>query len=173
MERFDLKNGALRLTEQPGLAYRVETGRVLVFLMPWREKKTGRRFLLAEVGPGALVPSLCWEDDVQGSWIFGLSALEEASLTCWRLNDIIQLQPFVCSYRHIVGNIAYRYKPDFFCVFFFTGIGLLFFCAAFLCFSRCRFFCLRLTAFLFISAGCGSKSHAHDQHSQNCFFLHV
>lgn len=83
MERFDLKNGALRLTEHPGLAYRVETGRVLVFLMPWREKKTGRRFPLAEVGPGALVPSLCWEDDVQGSWIFGLSALEEASLTCW------------------------------------------------------------------------------------------
>lgn len=87
MERFDLKNGALRLTEQPGLAYRVETGRVLVFLMPWREKKTGRRFLLAEVGPGALVPSLCWEDDVQGSWIFGLSALEEASLTCWEASE--------------------------------------------------------------------------------------
>lgn len=87
MERFDLKNGALRLTEQPGLAYRVETGRVLVFLMPWREKKTGRRFLLAEVGPGALVPSLCWEDDVQGSWIFGLSALEEASLTCWAASE--------------------------------------------------------------------------------------
>ena len=87
MDRFDLKNGALRLTEQPGLAYRVETGRVLVFLMPWREKKTGRRFLLAEVGPGALVPSLCWEDDVQGSWIFGLSALEEASLTCWAASE--------------------------------------------------------------------------------------
>lgn len=49
MERFDLKNGALRLTEQPGLAYRVETGRVLVFLMPWREKKTGRRFDLQAV----------------------------------------------------------------------------------------------------------------------------
>lgn len=87
MERFDLKNGALRLTEQPGLAYRVETGRVLVFLMPWREKKTGRRFLLAEVGLGALVPSLCWEDDVQGSWIFGMSALEEASLTCWEASE--------------------------------------------------------------------------------------
>ena len=54
MERFDLKNGALRLTEQPGWPYRVETGRVLVFLMPWREKKTGRRF--------------CWRRWALGRW---------------------------------------------------------------------------------------------------------
>ena len=80
MEQLTLKNGALRLTKEESLVYQVKEGRVLVFLMPFREEKTGRRFLLAEVGPGDTVPSLCWDGGEQGRWIFGLAPLEDAVL---------------------------------------------------------------------------------------------
>jgi NHLM bacteriocin system ABC transporter ATP-binding protein len=80
MEQLTLKNGALCLTEQENLVYQVKEGKVLVFLMPLRDGKTGRRFLLVELGPGETIPSLCWDGGEQGMWIFGLAPLEEAVL---------------------------------------------------------------------------------------------
>ena len=80
MEQLTLKNGALCLTKQENLVYQVKEGRVLVFLMPFRDGKTGRRFLLTELEPGTVIPSLCWDGGEQGTWIFGLAPLEQAVL---------------------------------------------------------------------------------------------
>ena len=73
------------LTERPGEAYRVQSGRVLVFVLPLGEDGTpGRRRLLCELGPGEAVPALFYNStDIKGQqcrWVFGLSALENGAL---------------------------------------------------------------------------------------------
>lgn len=84
-KRIALSGSKLFLTENAGEAYRVESGRVLVFIIPLKDEKKGRRWLLAEVEPGDTVPALIHEsDDAKGEprkWTFGLSALEPGELT--------------------------------------------------------------------------------------------
>ncbi len=80
MEQLLLTGGDLCLTKRENENYLVKEGSVLVFLLPVRGEKTGRRFLLAEVAPGNEIPSLCWDGGELGRWIFGLSALDRAVL---------------------------------------------------------------------------------------------
>lgn len=75
----------LLVTQTPGEAYRVLSGRALVFVFPLKEDGVpGRRWLLCELEAGDAVPSLFYESiDTKGQpckWAFGISALEAGEL---------------------------------------------------------------------------------------------
>ena len=76
----NLKGGMTHLTDQTDSAYRVKSGNVLVYILPYEEKKTGRRYLLYEAQKNDCIPSLCWENEKLGTWRFCLVALESAQL---------------------------------------------------------------------------------------------
>lgn len=84
--KIPLSGGALYLTEDPSAACRVDSGRVLVFVLPVREGRPGRRQFLYEAAPGELVPAFCCtapadlHDDAPCGWRFGLAAMEKAEL---------------------------------------------------------------------------------------------
>ena len=76
-----LSGNQLLLTQRPGEAYRILSGRVLVFILPLKEDgTTGRRWLLCELEAGDTVPALFYDStDIMGEscrWSFGLSALD-------------------------------------------------------------------------------------------------
>lgn len=80
-----LSGNQLLLTERPGEAYRVLSGRVLVFILPLKEDGTpGRRWLLCELGINEVVPTLVYDSvDIKGNpcrWVFGLAALDPSEL---------------------------------------------------------------------------------------------
>lgn len=80
-----LSGNQLLLTERPGEAYRILSGRILVFILPLKEGGVpGRRWLLCELGPGNAVPALFYDStDIKGNpcrWVFGLSALDPSEL---------------------------------------------------------------------------------------------
>lgn len=80
-----LSGNELLLTEKPGEAYRILSGRVLVFILPLKEDGSpGRRWLLCELAPGDTVPALYYDStDIKGNsckWVFGLSALDPSEL---------------------------------------------------------------------------------------------
>ena len=80
-----LSGNQLLLTERPGEAYRILSGRVLVFILPLKEDGApGRRWLLCELGINDVVPSLFYDStNIKGDpcrWVFGLSALDPSEL---------------------------------------------------------------------------------------------
>ena len=80
-----LSGNQLLLTENPGEAYRVLSGRVLVFILPLQENGSpGRRWLLCELVPGDISPGLFYDStDFKGNssrWVFGLSALDPSEM---------------------------------------------------------------------------------------------
>ena len=90
-----LSGNQLLLTERPGEAYRILSGRVLVFILPLKEGSVpGRRWLLCELGTNDVVPSLFYDsEDIKGEpckWVFGLSALDPSELEI--VNDSEEIQ---------------------------------------------------------------------------------
>ncbi|MEE0110721.1 MAG: NHLP bacteriocin export ABC transporter permease/ATPase subunit [Oscillospiraceae bacterium] len=80
-----LRGNHLLLTEKTGEAYRVLSGRVLVFILPLeKDGSPGRRWLLCELTSGDTVPALFYDStDIKGNpcrWAFGLSALDPSEL---------------------------------------------------------------------------------------------
>ncbi len=67
-------------TENSQAGYRVLEGSVLVFLVPVYAEGKGRRFFLAQVSEGFLVPGFCNTDDTGTVWEFALTPLEKAVL---------------------------------------------------------------------------------------------
>lgn len=53
-------------------AYRVERGDLLVYIVPWKNEKPGRRILLCEVSSGRVVPSFVYRDLDYAQWRFAL-----------------------------------------------------------------------------------------------------
>lgn len=84
-----LKGGAIHYTRQEAEHYRVESGQVLVYIVPLQQDRPLRRILLCEAGPGRWIPSLAWQaplnltDDTLCLWCFGLVAVDEARLSRW------------------------------------------------------------------------------------------
>ncbi len=70
-----LSGNQLLLTERTGEAYRILSGRVLVFILPMKEDNTpGRRWLLCELLAGDVVPSLFYgSTDIKGIPVNGSS----------------------------------------------------------------------------------------------------
>lgn len=92
---INLSGNQLLLTEKPGEAYRILSGRVLVYILPLKEDSTpGRRWLLCELGPNDVVPTLFYiSTNIKGEpcrWVFGLSALEPSKLEIVKDNKDIQ-----------------------------------------------------------------------------------
>lgn len=83
-----LRGGAIQYTRDAGQHYRVESGQVLVYIVPLRQDRPLRRILLCEAGPGRLIPALAHQaplsfaDNTPCLWCFGLVAVDEARLTC-------------------------------------------------------------------------------------------
>ncbi len=62
-------------------AFRVKSGKVLVYIVPWEKNKAGRRIFLCEVDKGSVIPSFVFKDNDHKSWCFALVAKEsEAKL---------------------------------------------------------------------------------------------
>lgn len=72
------------ITETPGKAYRILSGNLLVFILPLKEEKEGRRWLFCELKQGDTVPTLFYEaEDINGmlcKWVFSLTALDSCEL---------------------------------------------------------------------------------------------
>lgn len=103
-----LSGNQLLLTERPGEAYRILSGRVLVFILPLKEDgTTGRRWLLCELEAGDTVPALFYDSaDIKGEscrWRFGLSALDPSEMEI--VNDSNEIR---CSFSEKAGLRDYE-----------------------------------------------------------------
>lgn len=61
-------------------AYRVNSGTVLVYIVPWTRGVPGRRLLLCEVTEGRVIPSFAYRDRDYREWRFSLVAQDKAVL---------------------------------------------------------------------------------------------
>lgn len=75
-----LKGGACHVTHNGEDAYRVVSGSVLVYIVPWADGEMGRRSLLREVRAGQMVPAFACQDMDYHSWRFCFAAVDEAEL---------------------------------------------------------------------------------------------
>ena len=103
-----LSGNQLLLTERLGEAYRILSGRVLVFILPLKEDgTTGRRWLLCELEAGDTVPALFYDSaDIKGEscrWRFGLSALDPSEMEI--VNDSNEIR---CSFSEKAGLRDYE-----------------------------------------------------------------
>ena len=73
-----LHGGQMHITKENTAVYSVIQGRVLVYLFPCTEGKNGRKPMLYEAGEEELLPSLCADHELLGSWRIGFVALEQA-----------------------------------------------------------------------------------------------
>ena len=62
----------------PQDAYRVESGEVLVYIVPWESGKPGRRLLLCEVPEKRVIPALVFRDADYAQWRFALAPRDAA-----------------------------------------------------------------------------------------------
>lgn len=67
--------------QEPKDVYLVESGQVLVYIVPWENGKPKRRLLLCELGPKKMIPSFVYRDMDYKNWRFALVAKDEAVLT--------------------------------------------------------------------------------------------
>ena len=87
METIILNGGKYHITENPGMSYRVERGHVLVYILPLKEAAGergfvhGRRMFLREAEEGEVLPSLCHDSELLGSWRLMYVALDHAELS--------------------------------------------------------------------------------------------
>lgn len=75
-----LGGGSIWITNRAEDAYRVRSGRVLVYIVPWDGERAGRRCLLCEATPGEMLPSLVCRDLEYQQWRLCFSALDEAEI---------------------------------------------------------------------------------------------
>ena len=80
MNSIYLKGGSYYVTPNNTDAYRVLSGSVLVYIVPWKKQEIGRRSLLCEVQEGNLIPSFAYRDMDYQQWRFCFVAVEEAAL---------------------------------------------------------------------------------------------
>lgn len=77
-EYIRLHGGQIHYTESSSDAYEVSEGRVLVYLIPVRDGREGRRLLIAEIPEKGLIPGMVHDSELLGSWKTGLVALDRA-----------------------------------------------------------------------------------------------
>lgn len=75
-----LKGGSCHVTHSGEDIYRVISGDVLVYIVPWIDGEMGRRSLLCEVPAGQMVPAFAYQDMDYHNWRFCFAAVEEAVL---------------------------------------------------------------------------------------------
>ena len=75
-----LKGGDFHITENSENAYRVTKGTILVFIVPYNNKKIGRRSFVYEASEGEVIPGFSYKDIDYCNWRFCLVALEKAEI---------------------------------------------------------------------------------------------
>lgn len=68
------------LTESSAGAYRVQSGTILVYIVPVSNGSPGRRIRIYEASEGEVIPGFFCEDRDRGQWAFCLTALEQAQV---------------------------------------------------------------------------------------------
>lgn len=79
-EFIRLKGGDIHYTGSSSDAYEVLEGVVLVYLVPDKDGKEGRRLLLAEIPEKGMIPGMSNDSALFGKWKIGLVALDRAVL---------------------------------------------------------------------------------------------
>jgi len=79
MNIINLSGGKIYYTTRNQVFYEVLKGRVLVYLVPTRNGKKGRRLFLIELNEGEKFPAFA--SDSSGSWNFGIMAVDKAQIT--------------------------------------------------------------------------------------------
>ncbi len=77
---FTLDGGKVYITENSQDAFRVVSGTVLVYVVPYTKQKAGRRSLVFEANEGETLPSFAWMDADYKNWRFCFSAMGKAEL---------------------------------------------------------------------------------------------
>ena len=72
----------IHYTDDSSTAYAVTEGQVLVFLMPVKDGKKGRRLLLGEFDTGSVIPGFHYTA-LGGEWIIGIVAVESAVIEAY------------------------------------------------------------------------------------------
>lgn len=75
-----LSGGSCCVTHDSADAFRVVSGEVLVYIVPWVNETMGRRSLLCQLSAGTLIPAFSFQDMDYHSWRFCLAAMETATL---------------------------------------------------------------------------------------------
>ena len=92
MKSIHLKGGMMHITDNADAAYEVLSGQVLVYILPYKDDKVGRRFLIHEAKEGEEIATLHFEHPQLGKWRFGLVALEEAELKEYQPEDLDEVK---------------------------------------------------------------------------------
>ncbi len=74
-----LKNNYI-YTDNNKTAYKVKRGKVVIFVVPFKGEKPGRRINLYEATEGDTIPSLCFRDNEYNDWKLLLRSIDEAEL---------------------------------------------------------------------------------------------
>ncbi len=81
MEKVIIKGGDIYYADNPSSLYASEEGSLLVYLIPLKDGKEGRKLFLAEMKEGEFFPGFIHSSEYLGEWILGVVALEKAVVT--------------------------------------------------------------------------------------------
>lgn len=76
-----LTGGQAYITQRASDAFRVNSGRLLVYIVPLWDSGPGRRALLCEAGEGDVIPAFAYRDMEYRDWRFCFTAMPSCSLT--------------------------------------------------------------------------------------------
>ena len=80
LDSIELKGGSSYIPQEKDDAYRVVSGSVYVYIVPWSHGEPGRRSLLCRVDKGSMIPAFVYRDLDHQSWRFSIVAVDEAQL---------------------------------------------------------------------------------------------
>ncbi len=103
MDTIQLRGGQCHLTQDEKQFYQVVEGEVLVYLLPYKEKKPGRRLFIYQAKQGEKIPALCWSNEQLGQWIFGLVALDSAVLQPYQTQNRQEMEEIYIQFCRCAG----------------------------------------------------------------------
>lgn len=80
LDSIELKGGSFYVPQEKDDAYRVISGSVYVYIVPWNHGEPGRRSLLCRMDKGNVIPAFIYRDLEHQSWRFCFVAVDEAVL---------------------------------------------------------------------------------------------
>ncbi|MEM1483410.1 NHLP bacteriocin export ABC transporter permease/ATPase subunit [Oscillospiraceae bacterium PP1C4] len=80
LNKIALSGGQKFLTDEKGCTYRVQSGSILVYVLPILDGRPSRRVFLYQAEQGELLPSVDWEDEEGTKWRFAFIAVEKAEI---------------------------------------------------------------------------------------------
>ena len=83
--KFKLKGGAYIITDDASTLWKVISGTLLVYIVPYKNKIPGRRSFIYEANENEMIPSYCYRDMNYQEWRFLFTPLEEVELE--KVND--------------------------------------------------------------------------------------